>query len=289
MRILLLCSADLNGCINLNLLLPRLCGKHEVRVMLSDYELREERGHDRADEKLWYEKDFLRKKFFPGLDALEKNDAQWRSFAGLERRFNIPVVPIDSREPGADLLRAAQSFRAELILCCRFDYILHRDVFSLPRLGTYNLHSGLLPQCAGPDATFWAMRKGWEYSGCTLHLVTEQIDRGDIVAQARFRLDYSRSVLWNRTQAYLAGCKKILWLTRRLGQGGMPVCVRQAPDAYRYYAFPKEAEFRALYSAGLRMVSDRDYVQLLQHFLPEGVAMPAYRRGSLFDERTVNV
>lgn len=47
-----------------------------------------------------------------------------------------------------------------------------------------NVHPSLLPAFAGLDAQRQALEYGVKYTGCTVHLVDEQLDHGPIVGQA---------------------------------------------------------------------------------------------------------
>lgn len=68
-------------------------------------------------------------------------------------------------------------------------YILRRDVFALPRLGSINLHLGLAPVYRGSSPGFWELYHGEREVGVTVHRITERLDGGDILAQERFPLD----------------------------------------------------------------------------------------------------
>ena len=279
MRILLLCAADLNGCINLNRLLSTLSGKHTLSVMLSSPELPNERGNPFADLKIWCERDFLLDELFPRIDAEPEHDAKLLTFAGLSRRWNVPVQSIDTARAMEYLHEQAEAFRPDLLFCCRFDYIIHKDLFAHPGLrGAVNMHSGLLPECAGPDATFWAMYNKWAVSGCTIHNITEEIDGGDIVAEAKFELDHRHSVLWNRMRAYEHGLDAFEKIVERLEQG-LPLEMHPQEKGHRhYYPFPSCADFSAFHDSGGSIVDMPNYLQLLQNFLPSGMELPGAER-----------
>jgi folate-dependent phosphoribosylglycinamide formyltransferase PurN len=287
MRILLLCAADINGCINLNRLLTALSGKHNLSVMLSSLELPCERGNAFADKKIWCERDFLLNELFPQLDALPESDAELLTFAGLSKRWNVPIQRIDATRAMACLHEHADVFKPDLVFCCRFDYIIRKELFARPGLlGAFNLHSGLLPKCAGPDATFWAMYNKWSFSGCTIHNITEEIDGGDIIAEAKFELDYRYSVLWNRMHAYEHGLDAFETLVERLEQG-LPLHSHAQDKTQRhYYPFPSLTDFSAFRNQGGRLIGIPQYVHLLQRFLPSGMALPKQAGCGLASSKT---
>lgn len=96
-------------------------------------------------------------------------------------RLGIPVrspKKLDAAE--TEHLRA---LAPELILSCYYRAIIPKEILELPRLGAFNIHGALLPKYRGRACVNWAVLNGERQTGATLHVMTEQADRGDIVAQ----------------------------------------------------------------------------------------------------------
>lgn len=68
-------------------------------------------------------------------------------------------------------------------------YILKESVFSIPRLGSINLHSGKAPEYRGAAPAFWELYNGEREVGITIHRVATALDAGDILLQETFPLD----------------------------------------------------------------------------------------------------
>lgn len=64
--------------------------------------------------------------------------------------------------------------------------ILRHQIFSIPRLGTLNLHHGIAPAIRGMNSIYWAL---WEnrpdWLGSTVHFIDDGIDTGAPLAYAR--------------------------------------------------------------------------------------------------------
>lgn len=71
----------------------------------------------------------------------------------------------------------------DLGVCCGFAAILPPALLALPRWGWVNVHRSYLPYNRGLDPLQWAVVDGTP-AGVTVHLMTEAIDAGDIIAQA---------------------------------------------------------------------------------------------------------
>jgi methionyl-tRNA formyltransferase len=68
--------------------------------------------------------------------------------------------------------------------------IIKESVFSIPRLGSINLHQGLAPYYRGGPPIFWELFNGEAEVGLTVHFVAAKVDTGDVVFQKRIPLKY---------------------------------------------------------------------------------------------------
>lgn len=114
-----------------------------------------------------------------GAAALERAAA-----AGIESQV-LAHVGWSSREAYDEALAAALRARNVEVVCLagfmRRLSARFLEAFSGPVL---NVHPSLLPAFPGLDAAGQAMAHGAKVAGCTVHLVTAELDAGPIVAQA---------------------------------------------------------------------------------------------------------
>jgi peptidoglycan/xylan/chitin deacetylase (PgdA/CDA1 family) len=80
----------------------------------------------------------------------------------------------------ATTLRRISGFSADVGLALSAP-ILRESAFSLPRMGTLNLHKGRLPDYRGMPPAFWEMKNREATVGCSVHWVTADLDAGDLV------------------------------------------------------------------------------------------------------------
>ena len=71
--------------------------------------------------------------------------------------------------------------------------IIKESVFSIPKLGSINLHQGLAPFYRGGPPVFWELFNGENEVGLTVHFVAAKVDTGDIVRQTKIPLRYDFS------------------------------------------------------------------------------------------------
>lgn len=80
---------------------------------------------------------------------------------------------------------------ADYFVMAFFGHIIPKDIVAAYEDRFWNVHGSLLPEYAGlGDPVSIMMRDGKKEGGVTLHLVSEQIDRGKILRQEKFNLDY---------------------------------------------------------------------------------------------------
>lgn len=81
-----------------------------------------------------------------------------------------------------DFLQQLRSFEADLFVVIAFR-MLPQAVWSMPRLGTFNLHASLLPRYRGAAPINRAVMNGDKETGVTTFFLKHEIDTGDIIAQ----------------------------------------------------------------------------------------------------------
>lgn len=101
--------------------------------------------------------------------------------AALE--LGLPVLqPEKLRAP--EFVEAMRALQPDLCIVIAFR-MLPEVIWSMPRLGTFNLHASLLPQYRGAAPINWAIINGERETGVTTFLLNHEIDKGAILAQAR--------------------------------------------------------------------------------------------------------
>lgn len=109
---------------------------------------------------------------------------------GLDLAFaeGVPIVRMHPM-PAADLFEAldaaARKAGAEYIALAGFMRILPADFVARWEGRILNIHPSLLPWYKGLHTHQRALDAGDDIAGCTVHLVTAELDAGEILAQAR--------------------------------------------------------------------------------------------------------
>ncbi|NNC82540.1 MAG: methionyl-tRNA formyltransferase [Flavobacteriales bacterium] len=93
----------------------------------------------------------------------------------------IPILqPMKLKSP--EFLEQLEELRADLFVVVAFR-MLPEAVWSMPPLGTINLHASLLPQYRGAAPINWAIIHGERITGATTFFINAEIDKGEIIDQ----------------------------------------------------------------------------------------------------------
>lgn len=93
---------------------------------------------------------------------------------------NLPVLqPEKLKDP--DFVAQLESLHADLFIVIAFR-MLPRVVWSMPLMGTFNLHGSLLPKYRGAAPINRAVMAGERVTGVTTFLLNDDIDTGDILS-----------------------------------------------------------------------------------------------------------
>ena len=136
------------------------------------------------------------------LDKLVKNDCNVVGVitapdkpAGRGRKLNESAVKVYAMEHGLkvmqptnlkdpNFIKELEALLPELQIVVAFR-MLPKVVWSMPKLGTFNLHASLLPQYRGAAPINWAIINGETETGVTTFLIDDKIDTGAILLQRK--------------------------------------------------------------------------------------------------------
>jgi methionyl-tRNA formyltransferase len=212
-RIAVLYNRDIYALKALNLLLPVL-EQHHVALFYSDRVGRPPVNQPATLARLAQ----VERELF---EKLQSGRAQLLGSQQLATLYAFADVSLnDINEPAG--LERLQQFEPDLAVSIRFGKILKPAAIAIPKHGVINLHSGLLPTYRGVMPTFWAMLRGDETIGATLHWVPDaSIDTGPAIANAVQTRASSMSYLSEVWRLYEVGVPLITAAVARIEKGDL--------------------------------------------------------------------
>ena len=135
-------------------------------------------------------------------------------------KHNIPVLqPPNLKAP--EFLEQLSGFNCNLQIVVAFR-MLPEVVWSMPSIGTFNLHASLLPQYRGAAPINWAIINGEKETGATTFFLKHEIDTGSIIFQAKEPIgpDDDAGVVYERLMK--KGAELVLKTVRAIEQNNYP-------------------------------------------------------------------
>src|SRR5690606_19277258 len=119
-----------------------------------------------------------------GRNKTKRLESAVKKYA-MEQNLELLQPPKLNRSSFLNRLRA---LNPDVIVVVAFRK-LPKLVWSIPRLGTINLHASLLPAYRGAAPINHAVIQGQKVTGLTTFLIDEQIDTGNILLQKEIHIE----------------------------------------------------------------------------------------------------
>ena len=137
--------------------------------------------------------------------GLKVNESAVKKYAA---EHNLPLLqPVSLKDP--EFLSALQSWNADLFVVVAFR-MLPKEVWSMPKYGTFNLHAALLPQYRGAAPINWAVINGEHFTGVTTFMINEGMDTGHIIFREQCRIEDSDNAGTIHDKLMETGSKTVL-------------------------------------------------------------------------------
>ncbi len=113
-----------------------------------------------------------------------------------------------------------QQLHPDLIVVVAFR-ILPRKVYTIPKLGSFNLHASLLPKYRGAAPINWAIMNGEKESGVTTFFLKDEVDTGSILLQTRVSIGLNDTAGDLHDTLSVVGADIVLQTVRLIELGNM--------------------------------------------------------------------
>jgi len=101
-------------------------------------------------------------------------------------------------------IQKISSLTPDVIFSFYYRRLISQEILKIAPSGAFNLHGSLLPAYRGRCPVNWALIKGEEKTGVTLHYMTDKPDAGDIVCQKTVPIDFDDTALTLYNKLYEA-------------------------------------------------------------------------------------
>ncbi len=117
-----------------------------------------------------------------GLEVSPSPAREW----ALERGIDV-LTPATLKD--ADFVSELANTDWDVFVVAAYNKLIPKDVLDIPRRGCLNVHPSLLPKFRGPSPALSAILADERTTGVTIMQMSEKMDEGPIIAQARVELE----------------------------------------------------------------------------------------------------
>ena len=100
---------------------------------------------------------------------------------------NIPVYQPEKLKDNEVFVEQMKALQPDLFVVVAFR-ILPKEVFEIPKFGSFNLHGSYLPKYRGAAPIQWALINGETETGLTTFKLAEKVDTGNIYLQQKLEI-----------------------------------------------------------------------------------------------------
>jgi methionyl-tRNA formyltransferase len=101
---------------------------------------------------------------------------------------NIPIYQPEKLKGNIEFVEQMKSLNPHLFVVVAFR-ILPKEVFDIPKFGSFNLHGSYLPKYRGAAPIQWALINGDSETGLTTFKLAEKVDTGNIYLQEKVKIN----------------------------------------------------------------------------------------------------
>ena len=139
-----------------------------------------------------------------------------QSIANWARENGIPA-----EQPGRNLAIRLGQTKVDWLFSIANLSLIPEDVLALASRGAINFHDGPLPAYAGLNAPVWALLNGEREHGITWHMITEEVDAGEIVMRQAITIDDDETAFTLNAKCFAAAIESFVPLVETLEAGSL--------------------------------------------------------------------
>ena len=150
----------------------------------------------------------------------ERGRGQMVSFTPIKQfaiQNNIPVLQPEKLK-SSEFIDKLKTFESDLYVIVAFK-ILPREIFTIPKFGSFNLHASLLPKFRGAAPIQWTLIKGETETGVTTFALEDKVDTGNIYLQKRIAVFPEDNFGTLHDKLSLIGANAVLETVNSIGDG----------------------------------------------------------------------
>jgi len=133
---------------------------------------------------------------------------------------NIPVYQPEKLKGHLEFVKQMKGLNADIFVVVAFK-ILPKEIFNIPRYGSFNLHGSYLPKYRGAAPIQWALINGDTETGLTTFKLAEKVDTGNIYLQEKVKINQDDNFETLHDRMSLMGAELVLKTVNLIKSGNV--------------------------------------------------------------------
>ncbi|TDT68618.1 methionyl-tRNA formyltransferase [Hypnocyclicus thermotrophus] len=131
---------------------------------------------------------------------------------------NLDIYQVKSVK-SKEVIEKIKELNPDLIVVVAYGKILPNELIEIPKYGTINVHSSLLPKYRGAAPIHYAIINGEKETGVTIMDIAEELDAGDIILQAKTEISDDDNLKSVHDRLAEIGAKTLLKAIKLIEEG----------------------------------------------------------------------
>lgn len=131
---------------------------------------------------------------------------------------NIPVYQPEKLKGNLDFVKQMKVLLPDLFVVVAFR-ILPKEIFGIPKYGSFNLHGSYLPKYRGAAPIQWALINGDTETGLTTFKLAEKVDTGNIYLREKVNIRFDDNFETLHDRMSLFGAELVLKTVKLIDNG----------------------------------------------------------------------
>lgn len=140
------------------------------------------------------------------------------------------------KSESSEFVKKLRRIKPDLIYAWSYPMILPAEIIGIPRYGCVNVHMGLLPEYRGVNGVRWALLKGEEKTGVTIHFMDSGIDSGDMISRVSFPITAEDDIVSLMKKSKIAGLRLLENCWQQIVSGKVKAIPQDESKARNYTA-----------------------------------------------------
>ena len=128
----------------------------------------------------------LSQNILSGIVVPEQQNDSVTLLQRLSVRHNIPLHVAPRKKDLIRLSKWAPLAEADAMLVFSFPWLIPHSVITVPRLGSYNFHTGIVPTYRGIEPVFWTLFNGERQTAISVLEMDHDLDTGHVMLSTPF-------------------------------------------------------------------------------------------------------